>query len=347
MQRVREKRRRLRAIASTVVSLLVVSACSTAQSGPVSGRAPGGIQPAPSALTSAAPTTVPTTSTTSTTTTSSTTTAVPLVAWSGPVEHLFFHTLVIRPELAFTADSTGQGFLNYFITVAEFKAIMEQLYANGWTLVDIHQAVAGRVEVPAGRKPLVLSEDDVNYYAYEAGRGLGARLVLDAAGDVKIEERDERGTRVTGNDLVPLLDEFVASHPLFSVNGAKAVLALTGYEGVFGERTNQLDSVGSDDSVARARGVADRLKATGWTLASHSYGHIDFKKDSERIALRDTERWIADVSPIVGPTDVFVYPFGAAPATNSSTVKMLRNNGFTILCDIDTGLIAIEGVVGV
>ena len=37
------------------------------------------------------------------------------------------------------------------------------------------------VRVPAGRRPLVLSEDDVNYYHYFDGRGLAARLVL--AGD--------------------------------------------------------------------------------------------------------------------------------------------------------------------
>ena len=338
MQWVRGKGHRLLVAANVAVALLALVGCSSSSSGQASEPAIGETPTATTPTTSMSPATSTTTTTTTAATTStvSTTTLVPLVGWTGPVEHLFFHTLVIRPELAFTADSTGKGFLDYFVTVGEFKAILEQLYANGWTLVDVHQAVAGHVEVPVGRKPLVLSEDDVNYYAYEGGRGLGARLVLDGAGNVKIEERDERGTRITDNDLIPLLDQFVASHPLFSVNGAKAVLALTGYEGLFGERTNKLTDPAWADSAARARGVADRLKATGWILASHSYGHIDFKKDSEPIALRDTDRWIAEVSPIIGPTDIFVYPFGAAPATGSATVQMLRGKGFTILCDIDT-----------
>ena len=89
------------------------------------------------------------------------------------------------------------------------------------------------------------------------------------------------------------------------------------------------------DSAARARRLAERLKATGWVLASHSYGHIDFKNDSEPITHRDTDRWMAEVAPITGATDIFVYPFGAAPTTGSPTVQMLRTNGFTILCDID------------
>ena len=93
----------------------------------------------------------------STTAAPTTTTRPPLqlVAWTGPVAHLFFHTLVIHPELAFTHDRVGQGFRDWYVTVGEFRSILDQLYANGWTLVDIHRAVDGDVRVPEGRKPLV------------------------------------------------------------------------------------------------------------------------------------------------------------------------------------------------
>ena len=84
--------------------------------------------------------------------------------WHGPVEHLFFHTLVIHPKLAFTSEPIGQGFREWFVTVDEFRKILDQLYANGWTLVDINRAAHGEARVPPGRKPLVISEDDVNYY---------------------------------------------------------------------------------------------------------------------------------------------------------------------------------------
>jgi hypothetical protein len=95
-----------------------------------------------------------------------------MVAWSGPVEHLFFHTLVINSSLAFTNDREGQGFRDYFVTVQEFRTILDQLYANGWTLVDLHRVVDGTVRVPVARRPVVISEDDVNYYNYERPRGL-------------------------------------------------------------------------------------------------------------------------------------------------------------------------------
>jgi hypothetical protein len=264
------------------------------------------------------------------------TTTVPLtVAWTGPVAHLFFHTLVIHPELAFTHDSIGQGFRDWYVTVAEFRAILDQLYANRWTLVDIHRAVDGRVRVPAGRKPLVLSEDDVNYYDDTRPRGIGWKLALDADGAVKVEVHDGLGVRLTDDDIVPMVDEFVARHPDFSADGAKGVIGVTGYEGVLGERVDDTASPDWAASVARARAVAQRLRATGWTFASHSYGHFDETKGSVGRLVHDSEEWKAQDEPIVGPTDVYIYPFGAGLPIDSPKIDVLRSFGFTILCDID------------
>ncbi len=255
--------------------------------------------------------------------------------WTGPVEHLFFHTLVIHPDLAFRDRTQGQGFRDYFVTVTEFRRILDQLYANGWTLVDLHKAVAGQVRVPAGRKPFVLSEDDVNYYRYEHGRGLGSRLVL-AGGAVKVEEPDGRGaTKVTDDDLVPLVDEFVAAHPDFSAQGARGVLAPTGFEGLLGERVEESGAPDLARRRARVEALALALKATGWTFASHGYGHIDFSTSSPAKARRDVERWKALAEPLLGRTDVFVYPFGAQPPPTSPVISMLRDEGYRILCDID------------
>jgi hypothetical protein len=258
-----------------------------------------------------------------------------LVRWRGAVQHLFFHTLIIHPRLAFRHDTLGQGFRDYFVTVREFRAILAQLYAHRWTLVSLRAAVTGHVWVPRGRRPFVLSEDDVNYYDYSRSRGLGWRLVLDAHGQVKVEEHDGRTVRLTDNDLVPIVDEFVARHPDFSANGAKGVLAVTGYEGILGWRVNERSSPHWKSWVARARAVAARLRATGWTFASHSYGHIDLTQSSPDLVRLDTLRWLAEAVPIVGRTNVYIYPFGAQPPPDSPQVQILRRFGFTIQCGID------------
>jgi hypothetical protein len=257
-----------------------------------------------------------------------TTEPVPLVAWHGPVEQLFFHTLVVRPDLAFTDDTLGHSFADYSVTVGEFGRILSGLWRNGWTLVDIHRVAAGTVRVPVGRKPLVLSEDDVNYYDYTRARGQAWRLVLDN-GRVRAEVHDATGVRLSDDDLVPMVDAFVQHHPAFSADGAKGVLALTGYEGLFGERLEPPDVA----AATRVRDLATHLRATGWVLASHTYGHIHLERDSLATVQRDTARWRALAEPLIGSTDVLVYPYGGRPVAGAA--DLLAKNGFTIQCDID------------
>jgi hypothetical protein len=278
---------------------------------------------------------VPPARVTAATTTSTTAPTPHLVLWHGPVEHLFFHTLVIHPKSAFTSEPIGQGFREWFVTVGEFRKILDQLDANGWTLVDINRAAHGEARVPPGRRPLVISEDDVNYYDNTRARGLGWKLALDRRGNVKIEEHDQTGIHLTDHDLVPMVDEFVARHPLFSADGAKGVLAVTGYEGVLGERVNDRTAPDWRATVERAKKLAARLRATGWTFASHSYAHDDETKISVARLIHDSTEWKTEDEPIVGPTDVYVYPFGAGFPLDSPQIKVLRHFGFTILCDID------------
>lgn len=251
-----------------------------------------------------------------------------LVAWHGPVPAIFFHPVVIDPRLAFTDDATGRGFQDYFVTAHELQGILDGLYRNGWTLVDTQRAAAGTVRVPPGRKPLLLSEDDVNYYAYFTGRGLAARLRLDPHGNVRAEVHDATGTHLSAQDLVPMVDAEVAEHPDFSADGAKGLLAVTGYEGLLGEH-----AMTDPAARARVRALASRLRATGWTFASHTYGHINLSRDSAAVLARDTARWRAVTGGLLGPVHVLVYPFGARP--RAAGRAQLRDLGFPLQLDID------------
>lgn len=244
-----------------------------------------------------------------------------LVPWDGPVEQLFVHPLVVDPGRAFRDDSLGRGFQDYFITAREFRAILEELWRGGWTLVDVHRAATGTVRIPPGRRPLVLVEDDVNYYRYFAGRGLASRLVL--AGDRVLAEVDGA---LTDLDVVPLVEQAIAAHPEFSADGAKGVLAVTGYEGLLGEH---------DVTAARPRlkALTDRLRAAGWTFASHTFGHITLSRASPSSARRDTRRWRTLTGELLGPVAVLVYPFGSRPSP--AVRRALRDDGFTTQLDID------------
>jgi hypothetical protein len=241
-----------------------------------------------------------------------------LVPWHGPVEELFVHPLVLDPALAFRGDRLGQGFRDYFVTDRELAGILTGLYARGWTLVDVHRVVAGTVRVPPGRKPLVLYEDDVNYYRYFTGRGLASALVLTPDGPRALVDGVP-----SDRDVVPMVEAFVAAHPLFSADGARGVLALTGYEGFFGDR---------DPSSPAVRALAGWLTTHGWTIASHTYGHITLASASLRVGRRDLAHWQA-ISSVLGPVDVLVYPYGSRPGPAAR--RLLRDAGFTVQVDID------------
>lgn len=248
------------------------------------------------------------------------------VAWpdTALVPHLFFHSLVVDPQRAFNAGAGTDGYLNFMVTVDEFTAMIEQIYANGYVLVSPHELYEvgeddvvrpKTLMVPENRTPLVLSVDDVSYYLYMEGDGFADRLVIDEDGRVRNEYTDAEGTTHVGAyDVMPLLDDFIAEHPDFSLNGARGVLAMTGYDGVFGYRTSARefgDSPTFDADVAEATRVADALKATGWEFASHTWGHRTVPKlDSEELEF-DMGLWHAEVEPILGATDMLIYPFGA------------------------------------
>src|SRR5438552_10004710 len=119
----------MRAIVLFAVFGACLCGCSaTASLHPVAGR-PAAVGVAPVAARAPDKEAAPSTSTVAVQVTE----APPLVPWNGPVEHLFFHTLVIDARLAFTRDSVGRAFEDYFLTEDEFRSILTQLDTNGWT----------------------------------------------------------------------------------------------------------------------------------------------------------------------------------------------------------------------
>lgn len=240
------------------------------------------------------------------------------------VPHLFFHSLVVDPERAFDGDHKEAGYLDFMVTMDEFAAILPQLYAKGYVLVSPHELYEvgeddvvrpKTLMVPENRTPLVFSLDDCSYYLYMEGDGFADRLIVDEDGRVRNEYTDADGTTHVGSyDMVPMLDDFLEEHPDFSLNGARGVLAMTGYDGVFGYRTSARefgDSPTFDADVAAATEVADAMKATGWEFASHTWGHRTVPKLELDELQRDLELWHGEVEPILGPTDMMIYPFGA------------------------------------
>ncbi|KGN39261.1 polysaccharide deacetylase [Knoellia subterranea KCTC 19937] len=238
--------------------------------------------------------------------------------------HLFYHSLVVDPARAFTGSRQGIGFSQYMVSVSEFTKQLEQIHENGWVLVHPQDLAAPgpdgtmtrkRLMLPAGKKPLVLSIDDVSYYEYMKGKGFASKLVIAPDGRVRNTYVDAAGREQVGAfDVVPIVDDFVRAHPDFSHNGAKGTIALTGYNGILGYRTSAReygDNATTRKEQASAKAVAAALKGEGWNFASHTWGHINMTSSSLERVKADSGRWDREVRPLVGDTPLLVYPFGA------------------------------------
>ncbi len=286
------------------------------------------------------------------------------------IPHIFFHALIADNTRAFDGEHTEKGYNQYMTTIPEFNAILEELYARGFVLVRIHDIAQlttddngdqvyrqGDIYLPEGKKPIVLSQDDVNFYEYmidsdgdhladAGGDGFASKLLVDAHGDITCEYVTAEGETVYGDyDLVPILERFIEKHPDFSYRGAKGILGLTGYEGVYGYRTDKdgkerLSPEDFQKEIDGAKKVNQWLKDNGWEIASHSYGHPSYGSLTYDELVHDVSRWEEEVQPVVGDTDIFIYPYGSdiAGVENYSGSKYdaMYEAGYRFFCNVDS-----------
>lgn len=272
--------------------------------------------------------------------------------YDGVIEHIFFHPLIVYPERAFPANGRQTGQDLYMVTVYEFKRIVEQLHKNNYVLVNIedlfdvtYDASGAVTDVtrrplyfPKGKKPMVLSVDDINYYEYMIKDGQNFKLILDENGNLCTYSKDMDGNEVISydNEIMTIIDSFVEDHPDFSFNFAKGALGVTGYEGVLGWRVNDRpEKVPHYESEAAGlRKVVAKLKENGWTFASHSQGHRNTPNASFETIAEDTDRWDTIVKPFVGATPVYIYPYGAGVKQNDPKFIDFQKHGFGIFCTV-------------
>jgi len=277
--------------------------------------------------------------------------AVGNTLYKGNIYHIFFHSLIVYPELAFN-NPRSELYKQYMITRDEFVKILPELYKNNFVLIDINSiyivntdgsVVKNPIYLPEGKKPLIISLDDLSYYDRELGHGFASKLVIDEKGKVATEVVMPSGIATTTRtgDVVPILDDFVASHPDFSLQGAKGTIALTGFQGILGYRTELVDSPTHYQDLESVKNVIAKLKATGWNFASHSYSHEDaFYKGTISLdeLKKDTSRWGAEVKPLVGETKIFIGPFGQIFEPKDSRREYLVSKGFKVFGGVGANL---------
>ena len=287
----------------------------------------------------------------------------------GAIPNLSFHVLVADPSRTWNNKDLGGKYNRNFVTTDEFEKILEQLYNNGYVLVGMDCFIAETVTgetitysakplyLPDGKKPVMITQTMVNYYSYmtdsnedgvpdKDGAGFATKLVVQN-GDVKAAMVNSAGETVIGNyDLVPILEDFIEKHPDFAYHGSRALLAVSGVEGVFGYRTNKsvIETKGQsyyDAEVAGAKEVVAALKEAGYTFASYTYGDEAYGKFDATTIQKDISKWTAEVLPILGTCDTLVFAKTSDISANgdytTSKFNVLYGAGFRYYISHTTG----------
>lgn len=265
--------------------------------------------------------------------------------YDGTVGHLCFTNLVVDTARAFDGDEYSSVYRQNMITLTEFENILDALYMNNYILIDIHSLAqetedsAGGVTMtarmpvlPEGKKPIVLSVENLNYNSVRNGDGVAMKLALDGEGNVGAVYTDEGGHDLTGAyDVVPVLEKFIDEHPDFSFRNARGIIALSGAGGAFGYEIGESGASDYESSREKVKEIADRLREDGWTFATQGYSYQYMGDMSYETLREDLVKWKDTVGDVIGESDVLLYPYGSEVDYSTEKGALLVNQGFHYL----------------
>lgn len=294
------------------------------------------------------------------------------------VPHIFYHSLINDTASAFNTSVLGQfavdGMNAWMTTISEFDSITQQLYDNGYVYVRLRDLIVETVDangnvtfepntnllLPEGKKAIVLSIDDLSYYHSYEPASYPDKLVLDENGKVKCHYVKPDGTEEIGDfDVVPRLNTFLEEHPDGAYKGARGLIALTGYNGVFGYRTDvdyrdrlklmadqakwleEHPDFDFEGEIEQAKVIAEAIKESGWEFASHTWGHLSVTNKTVDELRADNDKWVNTVQNIVGPVDTIIFAHGndigdwQDYSADNEKFQYFKNAGYDYFCNVD------------
>lgn len=270
------------------------------------------------------------------------------VLYDGEIKNIFIHSLIAYPEILRTKPKNIiSTYHTDCIDYVEFENLLTELYKNNYVLVDIHKTFTTqdntvkkcKVNVPRGKKPVVIGVDDVVYDPRKSGNGMVDKLCVDNNKNIYTETMiDGKINKKYNREFVCVLENFLKLHPDFSPFGDRLTINLTGFCGVLGYRISDKDKFKREQEITDAKVVVNRLKELGYTFACHSFGHYHTKKASIELIKKDLTDWKTFIEPVIDKTDVFVYPYGEWELVNGDKLsckqQLLIDFGFKLFLGV-------------
>lgn len=260
-------------------------------------------------------------------------TQVGVYKYEGEIPHFFTHQIINDPKKAFS-KKLARHYDKDCITYKELDNFLNEMYKNNYCLVDIYDVIGyengepyfKEIFMPIGKKPFLLSFDDMSYDSI--GLGLSDKVILDENGEIASFTSSNPTQIEYDKEAVCIIENFIKKHPDFSINNARAIICPTGYDGILGYRINK-DGYNRQKDIEAITPLIEKLKKLNYRFASHTYGHIQVSYTSDNQLLRDCEKYKNEIESVIGETDILSFPCGSY-VSKGSKLNILKNYGFRI-----------------
>lgn len=208
----------------------------------------------------------------------------------GRIPILMYHAFV------FDEENTNE----WTLTFDQFRAQLDWLVANDFTMVGLNSVITRDFDVPAGRKPVVLTFDD--------GSG----------GQFRLRQSADGGLELNPDTALGILEEYMREYPEFAGPAFFAVLP------------NWCFKFPDDSDPSTCEERLQWLVDNGYEVGNHTMDHKELTHvtiDEFKEQIVGPTEWFAE--RISGPnnlSDVLVLPFGAYP--HDDTFRNLLFDGF-------------------
>ncbi len=260
-----------------------------------------------------------------------------LYNYDGEIFSLSFNTLMAFPEKALGDNNNlSASFDESKITTTEFKNILYELYKNNYVLISTNQIIDSKtleqipLKLPKNKKPILLVFDNVSYKSNYQNLGEIDKIIIDRNNNLATytTKKSIQDRVAYDNEFILILENFIKQFPDFSFNGAKGIIFLTGENGILGYNTNHKNASSKYESK-RVSEVIKKLKSLGWQFGCNNYSYKLDSSLSDMEFAKDLSLWNAEVSPLIGTTNLYAYPYGENDE-NSSKQELLITSGFKI-----------------
>lgn len=184
-------------------------------------------------------------------------------------------------------------------TYVNFRKDLEWLYNNDYVLINAAEMATGQFNIPAGKKPVVLTFDDATAEQFKLAK----------TADGKIERRPDGKVVPDPNSAVGIMDAFAKEHPDFGAAATFYVLP------------NPFEV--RDEAGEKLRYLVD----TGRELGSHTFNHEKLSKLSPEAIVTNLSKAQAEVERVMGRPyrlKTLALPNGIFPKSEAGVAAVLK-----------------------